>query len=96
MDESGKVRPFVEADKHDEYKQFLVRHQYSMAAFEWQTIPFEMNLNLKATKKLFGNKMRIALFVNKLWDAHPDYVRKGMTLRRYVTPYFGLETNIKL
>ena len=55
-----------------------------------------MNLNLKATKKMFDNKLLIALFVNKLWDVHPDYMRKGMTLRRYVTPYFGLETNIRL
>ena len=95
IDESGQRHPFSEADRHDEYKQFLVR-TYNEGAFEWQTVPFSMNLNLKATKKMFDNKLLIALFVNKLWDVHPDYMRKGMTLRRYVTPYFGLETNIRL
>lgn len=95
IDESGQRHSFSEADRHDEYKQFLVR-TYNEGAFEWQTVPFSMNLNLKATKKMFDNKLLIALFVNKLWDVHPDYMRKGMTLRRYVTPYFGLETNIRL
>lgn len=95
IDATGNRHPFTEADRNDEYKQFLIR-TYNKGAFEWQTVPFSMNLNLKATKKMFDNRLLIALFVNKLWDVHPDYVRKGMTLRRYVTPYFGLETNIRL
>ena len=55
-----------------------------------------MNLNLKATKKLLNDKLMVALFVNKLWDAHPDYERRNFVIRRYVTPYFGLEMNVKI
>ena len=55
-----------------------------------------MDVNLKATKKLFKDKLMVALFVNKLWDVHPDYKRNDFVIRRFVTPYFGLEMNIKL
>ncbi len=95
MDASGRLHPYTDADVHEVQRQFLMRN-YNEGAFEWQTVPFSMNLNLKATKRMFHNKMLIALFVNKILDAHPNYKRKGMTLRRYVTPYFGLETNIKI
>ena len=37
-----------------------------------------------------------ALFVNKIFDLHPDYKRNNYTTRRYVTPYFGLELNFNL
>ena len=61
-----------------------------------QTVPFSMDLNLKATKKLLNDKLLIALFVNKIWDVYPDYVRNDFVIRRYVTPYFGIELNVKL
>ena len=55
-----------------------------------------MNINLKATKKLWNDQLMVALFVNKLWDAHPDYERNNMVVRRFVVPYFGLEMSVKL
>ena len=55
-----------------------------------------MNVNIKVTKKLFGDRLHIAMFCNKLLDYTPDYVSRGTTIRRHVTPYFGLEMNIKL
>lgn len=55
-----------------------------------------MNVNLKATKRLMNDRLMLALFVNKLWDAHPDYVRNNFKIRRYVTPYFGLEVNMNI
>ena len=84
MDSDGNLHPFT-----------LVRN-YNEAAFERETEPFSLNLNLKATKKLLNDKLMIALFVNKLWDAHPDYERHNFVIRRYVTPYFGLEMNVKI
>jgi len=75
--------------------QFLVR-TYNNSLYERTTVPFSMNVNLKATKKLLGDRLMVALFVNKLWDAHPDYVRNNFKIRRYVTPYFGIELNLKL
>jgi len=39
----------------------------------------------------------VALFVNKLLDYPPDYhTPDGRHIRREVTPYFGMELNIKL
>ena len=95
MDANGTIRPYTQAERQDVALRYLMR-QISASAFERQTVPFSMNLNLKATKKLWHNKLMIALFVNKLWDAHPDYKRNDFIVRRYVTPYFGLETSIRL
>lgn len=95
MDEYGTIHDFTDADAADGYLQYMVR-TYSDALYQRQTVPFAMNLNLKATKKLLNDKLMVALFVNKLLDAHPDYVRNNYTIRRYVTPYFGLEMNVRL
>lgn len=95
MDINGDIHPYTDAEHNDILLSHLDRH-YNSSAFDRQTVPFSMNLNLKATKKLLQDKLMIALFVNKLWDANPDYKRNGFTIRRYVTPYFGLEMNIKI
>lgn len=95
MDDSGNIHAFTPADANDVYLQYLVRN-YTEGMFDRQTVPFYMDVNLKATKKLFKDKLMVALFVNKLWDVHPDYKRNDFVIRRYVTPYFGLEMNIKL
>ena len=95
MDINGDIHPYTDAEHNDILLSHLDRH-YNSSAFDRQTVPFSMNLNLKATKKLLQDKLMIALFVNKLWDANPDYQRNGFTIRRYVTPYFGLEMNIKI
>ena len=95
MDSDGNLHPFTPADRTDSRLRLLIR-DYNEAAFERETVPFSMNLNLKATKKLLNDKLMVALFVNKLWDAHPDYERRNFVIRRYVTPYFGLEMNVKI
>lgn len=95
IDANGNVLPYTAQDLEDDALRYLQR-TLSDKAFERMTVPFSMNLNLKATKKLFNDRLMIALFVNKLWDAYPDYKRNDVTIRRYVTPYFGLETSIKL
>lgn len=95
MTEDGVVHEFTDDDAHDIVLQHLVR-TYNSSLYERQTVPFYMNLNLKATKRLLADHLMVALFVNKLWDAHPDYVRNNFRIRRYVTPYFGLELNLNL
>jgi hypothetical protein len=95
MDRYGVIRDYTEEDKTDTYLQYLVR-TYNSSLYDRQTVPFCMNVNLKATKKLMGDKLTIALFVNKLLDYNPDYVRNNYTIRRQVTPYFGLEMNVKI
>lgn len=79
----------------DIWLRWLVR-DYSPSLFEKDRVPFAMNLNFKVTKKLFGERLNVAMFCNKLWDYTPDYESRGTTIRRHVTPYFGLEMNIKL
>lgn len=95
MDSEGAIHDFTAADAEDAVLQFLVR-TYNSSLYERTTVPFSMNVNLKATKKLLGDRLMVALFVNKLWDAHPDYVRNNFKIRRYVTPYLGIELNLKL
>jgi len=91
----GSVHEWHESDADDMYLRWLVR-DYSPSQFEKNRVPFAMNVNMKVTKKLFGDRLHIAMFCNKLWDYTPDYDSRGTTIRRHVTPYFGLEMNIKL
>lgn len=95
MTADGSLHPFTEADAIDIERQFLVR-TYNSGIEKRQTVPFYMNLNLKATKRLLADHLMVALFVNKIFDLHPDYTRNNYTTRRYVTPYFGLEINFNL
>lgn len=95
MAADGILRPFTDADAADMERQFLVR-TYNNSIEKRMTVPFYMNLNFKATKRLLGEHLMVALFVNKIFDLHPDYTRNNYTTRRYVTPYFGLEINFNL
>lgn len=91
----GTLHDWQPEDADDIYLRWLVRKN-SSELYEENRVPFAMNLNLKVTKKFFGNRMNVAMFCNKLWDYNPDYESRGVTIRRHVTPYFGLEMNIKI
>ena len=91
----GSIHDWQASDADDLYLRWLVR-DYSSSQFEKNRVPFAMNLNMKVTKKLFDDRLHIAMFCNKLWDYTPDYDSRGTTIRRHVTPYFGLEMNIKI
>ena len=91
----GSIHDWKESDADDMYLRWLVR-DYTPSLFEKNRVPFAMNVNMKVTKKLFDDRLHIAMFCNKLWDYTPDYDSRGTTIRRHVTPYFGLEMNIKL
>lgn len=95
MDSNGDIHTYTSGNSKDVYLQYLIR-TYTNGMFDRQTVPFCMDVNLKATKKLFSNKLMVALFVNKLWDVYPDYKRNDFIIRRYVTPYFGIEMNVRL
>ena len=91
----GTIHDWKDSDADDVYLRWLVR-DYTASQFEKNRVPFAMNVNMKVTKKLFDDRLHIAMFCNKLWDYTPDYDSRGTTIRRHVTPYFGLEMNIKL
>ncbi len=95
MDGNGVMHAWKEGDEKDICLRWLVRN-FTASQYEKRTVPFSMNLNFKVTKKLFDEKMNVALFCNKIWDYTPDYTSKGATIRRHVNPYFGLEMNFKL
>jgi hypothetical protein len=91
----GTIHDWLADDENDTYLQWLIRTN-SETLYELTRVPMSMNLNLKVTKKLFADRLQIAMFCNKIWDYTPDYERKGYTFRRHVTPYFGLEMNVKI
>lgn len=95
MSPDGTIYDWQEGDENDTYLRWLVRKN-SDELFEKQRVPMSMNLNFKVTKKLLNDRLNIAMFCNKIWDYTPDYESNGVTIRRYVSAYFGLEMNVKL
>lgn len=86
---------FHDEDRQDPVLQFLQRPVDNLET-QLFYVPMMASVNLKATKWLFNKKLRIALFVNKIFDYTPDYKHDGATIRRYQDPYFGMEANLKL
>jgi len=91
----GIIRPYTTADMEDVYLRHLVR-TYSSTAFDTRRDPVQTDFNVKATKKLLKDRITIALYVNRLFSIAPDYERYGIVQRRYSSPYFGMELNLKL
>lgn len=57
----------------------------------------DLRMNLKATKRI-KDKIRVAMFINRLLVYTPDYVEHGTSFYRqeFSTPYFGMELNVTL
>ncbi len=95
IDFSSVERPFRPEDQNDPQLRLLYRPVDTYES-KLYTVPMLSSVNLKATKELFKGRLRIALFVNKIFDYAPDYTVEGVTIRRYQDPYFGMEINLKL
>ena len=95
VDVDGVTHPWTDLAAADPYLKQLIR-TYSSTAFEERRVPAESNFNLKATKKLWNDRLGIALYVNRLLNISPDYYITGILQRRYSSPYFGMELNLKL
>jgi hypothetical protein len=93
MDSQGNIHEWTEACAQDAYLKWLVR---TSTNYTKSTVPFAMNLNLKITKKLLKDRLKLALFCNRIWDYSPSYESYGKTIRRHTKPYFGLEMNVKI
>ncbi|MEK6495481.1 TonB-dependent receptor plug domain-containing protein [Myroides odoratimimus] len=87
----GIVHPFLEQDKQDLYKQWLVRNVSSTDNMGTR-YPFDVQVNLKITKKIV-KKLGVSLFVNKLFDYYKPYYFNGYKVDRstMTDPYFGME-----
>ena len=95
MDLTGQLTPYTEADKTDLYKQHLIIN-YNEGAFNKTKNPFYMYVNFKATKD-FGKHISVSLFADRILDYVPDYESNGLNVRRTaLSPYFGMELNLKL
>ena len=66
-------------------------------SYLYRLTPFSMNVNLKISKRLYRDRLNIAIFVNRLFTYSPSYRNETNALvRRYSSPYFGMELNFKL
>jgi len=93
MDANGDIHEWTADCQTDPYLKWLVR---TSTNYTKSTVPFAMNLNLKITKKLLNDRLKVAMFCNRIWDYSPDYESYGKTVRRHTKPYFGLELNVKI
>ena len=95
LDIDGNIHNWSPELADDVLLRYLIRNN-TESMYDLFKVPFSMNINFKVTKKFFNDHLHIAMFCNKIWDYTPSYERDGVTIRRHVTSYFGLEMNIKL
>ena len=95
MDIDGNIFEFTRESMEDMSLKQLVR-EYSSSTFDKNTVPAETAINLKATKSFWKNRVNVALYVNRLFTVAPDYKPYGVVVRRYYSPYFGMELNFKI
>ena len=88
-------KPFTQECDQDPVLRQLIR-QYNESSFEKQRIPTEASLNFKATKTFWKKRISVAIYVNRLFHIAPDYQQYGTTVRRFNSPYFGMELNLKI
>ncbi len=94
MDASGQVYPYGSEQMDDPMLRHLVL-TYADDSFRTQRIPMAMYVNLKVTKT-FGDRIRVALFVNRILDWLPEYKSNGLVIRRSSSAYFGMELSLSL
>src|SRR5690606_36317791 len=89
---------YTEADRNDPNLRYfdLKNDPFLYNNF---TSPIDLLVNIKATK-VIKEKLRIAMFVNRLFIYKPNYTQYGVyNIRRNNpsdNPYFGMEINIKI
>lgn len=96
MDIQEEWHPYTDAELSHPDLQWLniPRHE---STFRKYRVPIDLQVNLKATKE-FKNKVRISMFVNRLFKYAPNYESYGITQYRQdlTAPYFGMELNFTL
>ena len=97
IDLQGVMHPYTAESQQDMYLQWLTTNYREELYDKRIQEPFNLNLNLKVTKKLYKDRIALALFVNKILSYHPDYRQNGVTVRQVGRPpYFGMELDFKL
>ncbi|MDR3062244.1 MAG: TonB-dependent receptor, partial [Dysgonamonadaceae bacterium] len=94
VDTDGKTYPYTEKSLKDPELQWL--NLSSNSYLYNDRVPIALHVNFKASKD-FKNKIRLSVFVNRLLDYLPDYTTNGgVVIKRFSSPYFGMELNFKL
>lgn len=95
LDAEGVMHLFTDESVSDPYLSQLVR-TYSFSSFDTYTVPVSTTFNIKATKSFWRGRVCIALYVNRIAAIEPSYRSHGVLVRRYSSPYFGMELNFKI
>lgn len=96
MDVEGKMHPYTIQDQKDVLKQWLTIKVNNALFTQRRVTPIAAYLNFKATKEI-GQHVKIAFFIDKLFDYLPDYKGdNGDIIRRSSSVYFGMELNLSL
>lgn len=95
MDIDGVIHDYGRKEMSDPYLSHLIRN-FSQATFDELKVPTSTTFNFIATKSFMQGRINLALYVNRLLAIEPDYERYGVTVRRYSSPYFGMELNVKI
>ncbi|MEC4114731.1 TonB-dependent receptor plug domain-containing protein [Myroides pelagicus] len=87
----GVIHDYTDMDRTDTYKQWLIR-PVSVTDNMEERLPFDVQVNLKVTKKIFKS-LGVSLFVNKLFDYYQPYYFNNKKVERpsSTNPYFGME-----
>lgn len=91
----GDILPYTPDMADDPYLGRLIR-TYTSTAFDERRVPVATTFNIKATKKLWNDRIGIAIYVNRFLSITPDYYLYGTLQRRYTSPYFGMELNLRI
>lgn len=97
-DISQTYHQYTEADRTDPVLRLFDRKIDPYLYNEFKE-PIDLLVNFKATK-VIKNRVRVAMFVNRLFIYKPDYTQYGNQFirrnRAEDSPYFGMEVNIKI
>lgn len=97
LDTDLREHPFTDESAADGILQHMIKDDVSDIAYLYDLTPFSMYVNLKLSKRLYRDRLTVAVFVNRLFDYSPSYINvSGGRTRRYSDPYFGMEVNFKL
>lgn len=89
------VKPFTETEMGDSRFRELIQ-TFSDSYFKASRTPISVSLNVKATKEI-GENLKVAFFVNRLWDYNPVYKTNLQTeSRKWTVPFFGAELTLKI
>ncbi|WP_329904058.1 TonB-dependent receptor [Porphyromonas pogonae] len=94
IDKKGIEHPYNKAAEQDPVLQWLIDKSNGNERFSRKS-PVSVFFNFKGSKS-FGKHLKVALFVNRLFDYLKTLNVNGFRSRRQSDPYFGMEINVNI